>query len=346
MARTPEPPPPLGTVRQDWLKRAAARNPAVRPGRLRDKRPSNAARWIAKAAAMLAIAFVCGELSATAAMVLSIRSDPVPLPEGLAAAARERGGAQPLEVHTADGVALRGDVFGDTTLRPVIVLAHGYRQDRRSVDPLAMRLLAAGYAVVTFDFRGAGASDGYLTGGGATENRDVEAVVDHLTTMRRVAPSRLGVVGFSMGAVATIEAAARLPKLGAAVLIAPYASLEEAIDARSRRWLHVPAKPLLTPALWLSGVLLGVDPDAVAPERHIARLSPTPVLLIAGGADWRVPEAVVRRLLGAAAEPRSLEVFPGLDHDGMASLPPELCDRVLAFLSKTPLGVRGRIKGR
>jgi alpha-beta hydrolase superfamily lysophospholipase len=345
MSRAPEPVPPLGTVRQDWLRRAAARSP-VRSGGSHEERPSNTARRLAKVAAALAIAFVCGELVATAAMVLSIRSDPAPLPESLAAAARERGGAQPIEVRTADGVSLRGDVLGDTTSRPVIVLAHGYRLDRRSLDPLATRLLGAGYAVVSFDFRGSGASDGYLTGGGAIEKRDVEAVVDHLMTMRRVAPGRIGLVAFSMGAVATIEAAARLPKVGAAVLIAPYASLEEAIDARTRRWLHVPAKPLLSPAIWSSGLLLGVDPAAVVPERHIAGLSPTPVLLVAGGSDWRAPEAVVRRLFAAAGEPRSIEVLPGLDHDGLASLPPELSDRVLAFLSKTPLGVRPRNKGR
>jgi fermentation-respiration switch protein FrsA (DUF1100 family) len=96
----------------------------------------------------------------------------------------------------------------------------------------------------------------------------------------------------------------------------------------------------------LSGVLLGVDPGSVVPERHIAGLSPAPLLLLAGGADWRVPTSVARRLFVAAGEPRAIDVLPILDHDDLAKMPPELCDRVLAFLAKTPLGARLRTKGR
>jgi pimeloyl-ACP methyl ester carboxylesterase len=346
MSHAHDPAPPLGSVRQDWLQRVANRNVVVPPGRPGDERPRNVARWFTKAAIALVIAFVLAELSATAAMVLSIRGDSAPVPDDVAAAARERGGAQPFEVRTKGGIVLKGDVLGDTASQPVIVFAHGYRQNRRYGDRLVLRLLSAGYAVVTFDFRGCGASDGFLTGGGATESRDVEAIVEYLKTMRRVAPSRIGVVAFSMGAVATIEAAPTLPKLGAAVLVAPYASLEEAIDTRARHWMLLAARPLLSPSIWLSQVLLGVDPASVVPERHIGWLSPTPVLLIAGGADWRVPTSVVQRLLAAAGQPRALEVIPAADHDDLAKLPIDLCDRVLAFLSKTPLGARARPKGR
>lgn len=346
MSRAHDPAPPVGSVRQEWLQRAMGPGqvvPSEGPG---DERPRNVAGWFVKAAVALAIAFVLGELSATAAMVLSIRGDSAPLPDELAAAARERGGAQPFEVRAKGGIVLRGDVLGDTASQPVIVFAHGYRQNRRSGDRLALRLLSAGYAVVSFDFRGCGASDGFLTGGGATESRDVQAVVEYLTTMRRVAPSRIGVVGFSMGAVATIQAAPDLPKLGAVVLVAPYANLEEAIDTRSRHWMLLPAKPLLSPAIWLSGVLVGVDSASVVPERRISWLSPAPVLLVAGGSDWRVPTSVVERLLAAAGQPRALEVIVAADHDDLAKQPIDLCDRVLAFLSKTPLGARARPKGR
>jgi uncharacterized protein len=344
MARKSDPPAKPPSVRQEWLRRMARAGSVPRVSGTRHF--GSVASWIAKSAIVLAIALLLAEVLVALAMVLGIRSAPPPLPESVAVAAREHGGAQALEIRTRDGISLRGDVLGDLATQPVIVLAHGYRQDRRYGDPLALRLLAVGYAVVAFDFRGSGASDGLLTGGGAKESLDVEAVVDHLRTRRRVAADRIGVVAFSMGAVATIEAAPRLPKLGAVVLVAPYASLEEAIDIRSQRWLHVPARPLLSPALYFCELLLGVDPVNVAPERHIAGLSPTPVLLVAAGSDWRVPVSVVRRIHAASGAPRALEVFEGLDHDGAARLPPELCDRVLSFLSKTPLGVRVRARAR
>lgn len=87
---------------------------------------------------------------------------------------------------------------------PVVVVAHGYSGDRAIMSPLARSLAEAGYAVVSFDFRGHG-SDTRRFAGDIVE--DVEAVIDHVERSPLVDDSRLALVGHSMGAGAVLEAA-------------------------------------------------------------------------------------------------------------------------------------------
>jgi pimeloyl-ACP methyl ester carboxylesterase len=244
-------------------------------------------------------------------------------------------GARTFETPTKGGLVLRGETSGDPSVQPVVVYAHGYRRNRRDADPLIPDLVAAGFAVTTFDFRGSGASDGVFTTAGAMEAWDVAAVVRDLIEKRGTRPERVAIVGFSMGAVATALAAPQLPKVGAVVLIAPYASLEETIEARTRRWAHVGARPWLTPALFLCERWFGIDSKAVSPEATIGTLGETPLLLVAGAADWRAPPAVVRRMFERAGAGRAIAELPGFDHMDLERFPNALRDRVVGFLRST-----------
>lgn len=85
---------------------------------------------------------------------------------------------------------------------PVVVLAHGYGGDQAVMSPMARSFAEAGYAVVTFDFRGHGSNTDRFAGELA---EDVSAVVDWAEASPLVDGPRLAVVGHSMGAGAVLD---------------------------------------------------------------------------------------------------------------------------------------------
>jgi len=105
---------------------------------------------------------------------------------------------------------------------PVVVLAHGFANDRAGVSVLARALTQAGYAVLTFDFRGHGANRNAFTRSRSQDDSltaDMRAAVDFLRTAPEVDGSRISVMGHSMGAGAALGYASSDPSLDAAVMI-------------------------------------------------------------------------------------------------------------------------------
>jgi pimeloyl-ACP methyl ester carboxylesterase len=109
----------------------------------------------------------------------------------------------PLVLRTADGLLLAADAWLTSTPAPAaVVLAHGFTAHRndRTVVSTAHALRGEGYAVVTYDMRGHGESEGLCTLGDL-EKLDVAAAV---VAARDLAP-RVVVVGASLGAIAVLR---------------------------------------------------------------------------------------------------------------------------------------------
>jgi len=261
----------------------------------------------------------------------SHRRGDAPPPQRLLAQALPLGGLEQIEFATEDGIVLRGDRIGAFD-RPVVVFGHGYRMRRRQGDPLAESLLARGYSVVTFDFRGSGDSDAAFTSIGAKESADVEAAFRFLTA-RGVDPSRTAYVGFSMGAAAGLMAADTLQGLGAVVLIAPYNRLRDTFELRTQR-LGVPLSPWLTPTLRLFEWAHGVEIDAVNPIERAARIAPAPLLILGAADDWRAPPAELEKLTAAAGEATTLMVLPNGDHFDLSRFGPAIRGPIETFLEE------------
>jgi len=110
-----------------------------------------------------------------------------------------------------DNVRISGWFFraAGSEIAPAVVMCHGIGTGRRECLPIALRFSAAGYNVLCFDFRAHGMSAGQFSSVGLHETNDVIGAVQYLKQRPEVDPKRIGVVGFSMGAVATIQAAAQ-----------------------------------------------------------------------------------------------------------------------------------------
>jgi pimeloyl-ACP methyl ester carboxylesterase len=124
---------------------------------------------------------------------------------------------QALTLRTADGLALAADAW--LTPEPttsVVVLVHGFAAHRRdpSVVAMAHDLRAAGHAVVSYDMRGHGDSEGLCTLGDR-EQLDVAAAA---RAARDLAP-QVVIVGASLGAIAALRYAVADPHLAGVVTV-------------------------------------------------------------------------------------------------------------------------------
>jgi fermentation-respiration switch protein FrsA (DUF1100 family) len=216
-----------------------------------------------------------------------------------------------------------------------VVLCHGVWTGRRECLPLALRFREAGYNVLCFDFRAHGLSDGRFTSVGHHETNDVVGAVHYLKQRPEVDPARIGVVGFSMGGAATIQAAARCQDIAAIVADSAYASFVDAARYSFRLVTRVPHFPIAPIAMRWAKWMMNVDATQLRPVDVIGRISPRPVMLTHGVLDEIVPVRHAYTLFKAAEEPKDLWVVPGAHHVGARDNDPDAYFlRIERFLSR------------
>lgn len=138
--------------------------------------------------------------------------------------------ARTVDITAADGVVLKGTLFGAPGGGPAVLLLHQC-DDRRTVwDPLGPRLAAAGITALSIDYRGYGDSGGTphekLTTAEATAITtsswpgDIDAAFAFLMKQPRVTMERAGAAGGSCGANNAVQLARRHTNVKALALLA------------------------------------------------------------------------------------------------------------------------------
>jgi len=242
-----------------------------------------------------------------------------------------QAGFEPVPLRS-EGLRLRAWLTRGEAARPAALLVHGLGDSLESYTDLARALRRRGHTVLLVDLRGHGGSEGRYMTLGAREREDVRAGLEHLRRSG-LAPAGSFVMGWSLGAVAALRAAAEREDVRAVIVEAPFDSGRETIALHARllfgipRWL--PLLPLcIRIAEWRAGFRIA-DADAVAAARALR----APLLAIADGEDRRMPEAVVRRVWDAHPGPKRLWVAAGVDHVG-AVLRPDYWTTVVGFLEE------------
>lgn len=236
----------------------------------------------------------------------------------------------PFDVVTEDGVRLAGSRVG---LRgPSAVFCHGLLGWHRKLRIVRfVEALARHFVVFAFDLRGHGASGGACTYGDR-EILDVQAVVG--AARRARAGEHLVTVGVSMGAVAVVRQAALLGGVDAAVAISAPARWDGHASraVRQIRWLGASARGRRV-ARGL-GVRLGSPTTwPESPEAVVARIAPTPLIVVHGRDDHFFDEEEAWRLYRRAGEPKRLMLAARFGHaeDGLT---PALADRLAVRIAE------------
>jgi pimeloyl-ACP methyl ester carboxylesterase len=212
------------------------------------------------------------------------------------------------ELGTSDGVAISYDQYkrGSDT---VIVVCPGFynsksnRWMRETVD-----IVASKYDAIIFDFRGHGKSGGKYTWS-AKEDLDVDAVLDYAKAQGY---KHIGVVAFSLGAAAAVNAAAARDSVDSMVLISCPSSfrmvdfhfwepamLSDLFDNIGSKWQGKGAKA--------DNIFI----PKKDPIDNIGALKHTAVLFIHGDTDWVVKDRHSKKLYAAARQPKRLEIIKG-----------------------------------
>jgi uncharacterized protein len=216
---------------------------------------------------------------------------------------------------------------------PLVVLCHGIPSGQPvEGDPgyegLARELARHGYISLFFNFRGAGFSRGDFSLRGWAD--DLQAVLDLAFggqgVFAAVDPGRVALWGYSGGGAAAILQAARDHRVAAVVSLAAPDGLDRIFP---RETLGEFIRHCRTVGLIRTE---GYPPDeegfyrelmACRPVDFVARISPTPLLIVHGTADETVPASSAVSLYEAAKEPRDLVLIERgehkLRHNGQAT---------------------------
>ena len=199
-----------------------------------------------------------------------------------------------LELTAADGVRLHGWWVGARGRpRGHLLLFHGNAGNIGDRVLHAALLTAVGFDVLLFDYRGYGHSRGRPSEEGTY--LDARAALARLLARPGVDPSRVILLGESLGAAVALEVALERPPAGL-VLLSAFTGV------RALGALHYPYVPRQ------------LVPDAYPSLRRIGRLQ-APLLVIHGEEDDIVPVEHGRALFEAAAGPKRLRLLPDLGHN-------------------------------
>lgn len=234
-----------------------------------------------------------------------------------------------------DGVRLRGWFLPSAGSDATVIMAHGFRSNRLQPSVpalgLAASLVGAGFNVLMFDFRNSGESDGTVTTLGYDEVKDILGAVAWLKEQYPGA-DKIGLVGFSMGAVTSALAAAREAAIGAIVLDSPFAELRPYLQDNMPFWTGLPGVPFTWTIMTILPPLIGLDLGAVSPLQVMPQLT-QPVLIIHTTDDDAIPVSNSEQLAAAGHPDRTeLWIVPGTKHVGAREASPSTYDgRVISF---------------
>jgi uncharacterized protein len=239
--------------------------------------------------------------------------------------------------------------------RPGVVLCHGFNAVQTvAIPPIAEHLAAAGYAVLRFDYRGIGQSDGPRGRVLPEEHiEDIRAALSFMQTQPGVRDDRLGLYGTSFGGSHAVTTAARDERVRAVVSVVsvgngrrwlrgmrPYwqwAALLRRLDGDRRRRATTGESLLVSPyevmvpdpatqAIHAERARITGRPapevvlesaEAIieyAPEDVVARIAPRASLFIHAAADELVPPDESIAMYERALEPKRLLLLPGRAH--------------------------------
>jgi uncharacterized protein len=248
-----------------------------------------------------------------------------------------------VRLESEDGLRLAATTWrGDDEPPAAVVVAHGLTitKDHPSVTAVASSLAAEGFAVIAYDGRGHGDSEGLCTLG-SDEVLDVAAAVACARSLSR----RVVAVGSSMGAIAVLRYGPTDPDLAGVVAVSAPA-----------RWRIHSARSLIAALMTRTGVgrdvvrrrkgvRLAPRWCSVAAPEEVATHLVCPVAIVHGSGDRFIPAREATRLYERLGGPRRLDIVAGMGHGFGRTAIPAIVDAVrwtITARGELGAGVLGR----
>jgi abhydrolase domain-containing protein 17 len=180
-----------------------------------------------------------------------------------------------------------------TTKTWTLLYSHGNGEDLADITPLMEQLQQAGFAVLAYDYRGYGLSDGRASEAGSYQA--IQAAYDYLVKTQNIPPGRIVVQGRSVGGGPSTYLAAREP-VGGLILESTFVSTFRVIT-------RIPLVPF-------------------SKFPNLARLPQVrcPILVIHGTADQVIPFWHGQELWRRAPGVKSAFWVEGADHNDLVDV--------------------------
>ncbi|MBN1535495.1 MAG: alpha/beta hydrolase [Anaerolineales bacterium] len=233
---------------------------------------------------------------------------------------------------TEDNLQLKGWYIPSTN-RAAVILVHAYNGNRTGTIYHAALLAKHGYGVLLYDTRAQGESGGDLYALGWEDHLDIYAALDYLQQREEIDPTRIGLLGLSAGAKASLYAATQTDEIAAVVAEGTrWRTFEDMmIDLPPKWYIWIPTE-------WLSyqyaELVSGVrNPESM--QQAVSMMPPTPILLITAEGELATSQAYFDEARGEKY--LWIRDEPGHQIDAIFDQPEEYEKRVIGFFNQTLL---------
>jgi len=252
--------------------------------------------------------------------------------------------SEEVELVTADGISFGAWHFRQPGSPQTVIVSGGHKGQRTNSLGISAALWRKGFNVILYSYRGMPGSDRAPITFGIKEVLELQAVIAF--ARRRIPHARIGLLGYSMGAVVSLLGAAGEPGVEALVLDSPFSDLRTLLAENVRRAGKLPGRPFV----WLAGLMLrlrsGSSLSDCSPKSVLSSLEPRPLFFIHGGADDITSVNHSRRLYDAYRGPREIWIVQGAPHTGAYFADrPLYVERVAGFFARhLGLDVSGHLR--
>jgi dipeptidyl aminopeptidase/acylaminoacyl peptidase len=249
-----------------------------------------------------------------------------------------------VELVTADGVNFGAWHFRQPGSPQTVIVSGGHKGQRQNSLGISAALWRKGFNVILYSYRGMPGSDRAPITFGIKEVLELQAVIAF--ARKRIPNARIGLLGYSMGAVVSLLGAAGEPGVQALVLDSPFSDLRTLLIGNVRRASKLPGSAFV----WLAGVMLFMRTrhriSECSPREVLSSLEPRPLFFIHGGADDITPVSHSRQLYDAYRGPREIWIVQGAPHTGAYFADrPLYVERVAGFFARhLGLDVSGHLR--
>jgi len=238
------------------------------------------------------------------------------------------------EFKSFDGTRLAGLFIPVEKTKGTVIIVHGLGDCKESYADHAGFLARNGYSVFLFDLRAHGRSGGKHCTMGYKESKDILAAINFV---REKGWDQGGMYlwGVSLGATASLLAAAEHQAVKGIIAESPFVSLEKTVAHHAKLLFRLPRFPMVYLMLFITRLRTGVRLPEIDVERAMPRLEDVTVLFIGGLADRRMRPETIRKLYDAKRGKKSLWLVAEARHCEAYSIAREKYEiEVLKFLGE------------